>query len=115
MPDPDVLEIARVCHEANVALCRGLGEDTSGHWDEAPQWQRDSSISGVRFALANPDAGDSAQHDAWMSDKIKDGWIYGEVKDAEAKTHPCIVPFEQLPPHQQAKDRLFRAIVKALT
>jgi hypothetical protein len=37
------------------------------------------------------------------------------VKDAELKTHPCLVPFEELPKFQQQKDRLFRAIVKALT
>ncbi len=49
-----------------------------------------------------------------MADKIKDGWTHGEVKDADAKTHPCLVPFQQLPAHQQKKDKLFKAIVNAL-
>ena len=70
---------------------------------------------GVRFAIDHPDAPDSAEHDAWMADKIADGWRYGEIKDAEAKTHPCLVPFDQLPREQQAKDALFRAVVKALS
>jgi hypothetical protein len=47
-------------------------------------------------------------------DNIKDGWVYGEVKDAEKKTHPCLVPFDQLPLFQQKKDKLFCAIVDAL-
>jgi hypothetical protein len=40
--------------------------------------------------------------------------VYGEVKDAEKKTHPCIVPYKDLPPEQQAKDHLFKAVVSAL-
>jgi hypothetical protein len=49
-----------------------------------------------------------------LEDKKKDGWVYGEVKDAEAKTHPCIVPFEELPEFQKKKDALFCAIVDSL-
>lgn len=111
----DTIEnIARVCHEANRAWCIAGGDTTQKEWHFAEQWQRDSAIKGVEYALANPDAPDSAQHDAWMADKINDGWVYGEVKDAAAKTHPCIVPFDQLPPFQQAKDKLFRNVVKSL-
>ena len=53
-------------------------------------------------------------YDFGQEDKVKDGWVYGEVKDTIAKTHPCLVPFEQLPEFQQKKDKLFRAIVNAL-
>ena len=87
---------------------------TQNNWEMAEQWQRDSAIKGVEFRLANPDAKHDAQHNAWMDEKVKDGWVYGEVKDANAKTHPCIVPFEQLPEFQQKKDALFCAIVDAL-
>lgn len=108
-------EIARVCHEANKEWCHVNGDHSQKHWDEAEQWQRDSAIMGVDFALKNPNAGDSAQHDAWSADKRKDGWVYGEVKDTQKKTHPCLVPFDQLPVFQQKKDALFRAIVRALS
>lgn len=112
----DEVAVARVCHEANRALQLATGDPApSPPWDEAPGWQTTSAVLGVHFARENPDAPDSAQHDAWMADKIAAGWVYGEVKDAEAKTHPCLVPFDDLPPEQQAKDRLFRAIVKALS
>lgn len=49
-----------------------------------------------------------------MQQKIDEGWVYGEVKNADEKTHPCIVPFDQLPIAQQKKDAIFRAIVKTL-
>ena len=71
-------------------------------------------MKGVQFKLDNPDAGDSAQHDAWSADKIADGWVYGPTKDEELKTHHCLVPFDKLPEFQQKKDRLFGAIVKSL-
>ena len=109
-----IINVARVCHEANRAWCLAHKDVSQKEWDNAEPWQRDSAIKGVEFALANPNAPASAQHDAWMADKIRDGWKHGEVKDSAAKTHPCIVPFEQLPDHQQKKDHLFRAIVATL-
>ena len=111
---PTVEDIARVCHEANRAWCLALGDESQRSWEDAEEWQRESAIKGVDFAIAHPEAPDSAQHDAWMVDKLAAGWRLGPVKDADAKTHPCLVPFDLLPPEQQAKDRLFRAIVAAL-
>ena len=104
--------IARLCHEANRAYCQGIGDDSQLPWDDAPQWQKDSAVAGVRFHKLNPNAGDSASHDSWMAHKIADGWVYGPVKDPEKKEHPCMVPFASLPVEQQKKDALFRAIVK---
>lgn len=106
-------QIAIVCHEANRALCNSFGDFSQKPWAEAEQWQRDAAFQSIEFLQGNPDAGDSALHDSWMQAKIKDGWVYGEKKDGEAKTHPCLVPFTELPPQQQAKDAIFRAIVVA--
>lgn len=52
--------IAKVCHEANKALCEINGDN------------------------------------------------------AKLKTHPCMVPFEELPEFQQKKDKLFMVIVDVL-
>ena len=106
--------IAQACHEANKVWCEANGDFSQKHFEEAEGWQQDSAIEGVKFRLANPDAKEDAQHNAWMESKIKDGWVYGEVKDAEKKTHPCLVPFDKLPGFQQKKDKLFSAIVDAL-
>lgn len=106
--------VASVCHAANAAYCRSLGDDSQPAWADAPDWQRTSAMNGVRFHVANPDAGDSASHDSWVAEKVADGWVYGEIKDPEKKTHPCIVPFDQLPPAQQFKDTLFRTLVHSL-
>jgi hypothetical protein len=109
-----VAHIAAICHQANKIWCQINGDYSQGQWSEAEQWQRDSAMNGVKFRLENPNALESAQHDAWMEEKIAQGWVYGEVKDAEKKTHPCLVPFEELPLFQQKKNKLFSAIVDAL-
>lgn len=109
-----IYRIAAICHEANRALCESIGDTSQTTWDAAPEWQRDSAVDGVLFHQDNPDAGNAASHENWLKGKEADGWTYGEVKDPEKKTHPCMVPFDQLPPMQQAKDALFRAICHAL-
>ena len=114
-PTPRLTEmIAEVCHEANRAWCKVNGDATQKSWAEAEDWQKDGMIKGVVFHWENPDAGLDAPHNAWMADKIAQGWVYGEVKDAEAKTHPCIVPYDELPLVQRKKDAIFCAIVDSL-
>lgn len=113
-PSLDVLRIAMVCHQANKAWCEMHEDYSQKDWDKAEDWQRQSAITGVLFRIGNPEAGHDAQHNAWLEDKKKDGWVYGEVKDTVAKTHPCIVPFEELPEIQKKKDALFCSIVDAL-
>jgi hypothetical protein len=36
------------------------------------------------------------EHIRWCWDKILNGWIYGNVKDSRKKTHPAIIPYEDL-------------------
>lgn len=109
-----VLQLAIMCHQANKAWCELHGDLSQKEWYASEKWQQDSAIKGVEFRLANPSAGKDSQHNAWMEDKVKHGWVYGEVKSASAKTHPCIVPYDKLPEFQQKKDALFCAIVDTL-
>lgn len=107
-------EIAKICHSANKALCEFNGDNSQKDWEKAEEWQRGSAMAGVLFRINNPDAGHDAQHNAWMKEKVDNGWVYGDIKDAVAKTHPAILPFNELPEWQQKKDALFCAIVDAL-
>lgn len=110
--DVQIADIARVCHEANRAYCQSLGDTSQAAWGNAPQWQKDSAIRGVKLHLGG-DHPAEASHVSWMKQKTDEGWKYGKTKDADAKTHPCIMPFSELPVEQQRKDHLFRAIVHA--
>jgi hypothetical protein len=111
----NIQEIAKITHEANRAYCQTLGDYSQMPWEDSPTWQRESAIMGVEFNIANPDAPASASHDSWLEQKRKDGWRLGPVKNAEAKEHPCFVPYEDLPEEQKAKDYLFKGIVAALS
>jgi hypothetical protein len=106
----DAARIAYMCHEANRVYCASIGDSSQVGWNDAPEWQKQSAINGARFVYDNPSAPASANHDSWSAEKVADGWVYGEVKDPEAKTHHCLVPFEELPAEQQFKDVLFRTI-----
>lgn len=107
--------IARICHQANKALCESQGDNSQSDWEDAPQWQRDSAIAGVVFNFGNPDAPASASHESWLAQKEQEGWVYGPAKNPEAKEHPCMVPYEELPDSQKAKDHLFKGIVASLS
>lgn len=107
-------QIAKVCHEVNRAYCSGIGDNSQPSWSDAPRWQRESAINGVRFHIQSPDAGPSGSHENWMNEKLANGWKYGPVKDPVAKEHPCLVPYEQLLEFQRLKDKLFVAVVHSL-
>ena len=110
-----IIDIAIICHNLKKALCEAHGDTSQVDWNIAEEWQRRSVISGVQFALDNPNAPASAHHDAWMKYKIQNGWKYGPVKDIKEKEHPCLVPYEQLPPEEKAKDFLFKETVRNLS
>lgn len=106
--------IARVAYEVIRAYCQSLGDNSQPAWEDAPQWQRDSALSGVGFHMVFPNASPAESHRVWMAQKMDEGWTYGPEKRPELKQHPCLVPFEELPREQQVKDFLFRGVVHAL-
>ncbi len=109
-----ITEIAEIAHETNRAYCRTLGDFSQNSWIECPQWQRDSSIDGVRAIRRGVVTGPGQSHENWLKLKEEEGWVYGKVKNEIRKEHPCMVPFKELPHEQQMKDHLFFAIVTTL-
>ncbi len=44
-------------------------------------------------------------HDLWARQRIAEGWVFGPHRDDQARTHPCLVPYEQLPQSERHYDR----------
>ena len=44
-------------------------------------------------------------HEVWAETRISQGWTYGEQRNDELKTHPCLVPYEELPESEKEYDR----------
>ena len=44
-------------------------------------------------------------HEVWAETRISQGWTYGEQRNDELKTHPCLVPYEELPEEEKEYDR----------
>ncbi len=113
MTEEQIIEAcARACHETNRAYCLAVGDKSQPSWDDAPDWQRSSTVTCVRGAIAGNTPEQS--HDSWLAEKAATGWKYGPVKDPGNKEHPCFVPYGELPLEQRNKDYVFVAVTKAV-
>jgi hypothetical protein len=109
----EITRAARAAHEVNRAFCERLGDRTHLPWESAPGWVHESAVEGVKAIALDPTLTPERSHENWSAHKLSDGWVYGEKKDALHRTHPCLVPYDELPPEQKVKDSLFGLVVRA--
>ena len=109
----DPHDIAILCHETNKTYCETLEDDSQKPWLETSDEFRQSTRDGVWAIIEGRVQKPEDSHNSWLENRKQNGWVWGPEKKVEAKIHPCMVPFEKLPPDQQMKDRLFLAIVLA--
>ena len=51
-------------------------------------------------------------HDHWARKRMDEGWVFGPGRDDERKTHPDLVPYDELPESEKDYDR--KAVVETL-
>jgi len=56
---------------------------------------------------------DVERHSAWMKMHEEMGWVYGEEFNPTLKTHPNMLPWDQLPPSTRSKANIFNIVAKA--
>ena len=115
LTDEEVDRIAETCHEGYVGYSKSHYDEIIPRWgdldESGKKWARDGVRRGFEHGLFLR-AEDNHQH--WMEQKAADGWVYGPVKDQIAKTHPAMVPYDQLPQREKHKDALFSSIAQAM-
>lgn len=111
--DFDIDTICAVVHEAMRAYAKQVKGEHMPAWSRAPSWMKVATRNSVEAVISNPNQTPGTQHALWLEAKRKDGWKYGDTKDARRKTHPLLIPFEQLPSDERLKDALLISIVRA--
>jgi ryanodine receptor 2 len=54
-------------------------------------------------------------HEVWALQRLADGWTLGESRSDKAKTHPCLVSYEELPENEKEYDRIVvRSTIRAI-
>ena len=109
-----IQKIARICHNVNKAYCESLGDNSQPSYDDASEDIMESARAGVIKVISNPCIMPEDIHNEWVYYKMLEGWTRGNKKDSIMKTHPCILPYNELPKEQKAKDYIFIAIVRQL-
>lgn len=103
---------AHAAHEANRAVSITLGDISHKPWDKAPEWQKETARAAVLAVATNDKITPEQAHEAWVNLKILHGWQRSDTKDTKKKTHPCLVPWKELPAEQQTKDKLFLTVIR---
>jgi PAS domain S-box-containing protein len=127
--------VARAIHENYIGQQKGLGMTPETNpsmrpWNELPPQLKDINLHqaqeiakklqmiGCGISISgndtNPDFSFSDkeiellainEHERWMKEKLKKGWVYGAKRSDPDRIHDCLVPWDMLIESQKDKDR----------
>jgi class 3 adenylate cyclase len=131
----DIEELAKAIHQMYCATAAAKGESSSTNnamrsWEELSEDLKDANraqaadipnklnrigyelapshgLSPAKLQFTERDIEDLAvrEHERWMDERSRNGWIYGSLKDSSRKHHPLLIPWNQLPEDEREKDR----------
>lgn len=108
------MKIAEAAHDINKVYCEAMGDKNKQAWGEMTQESKNKLSSAVKSVADTSEMTPKACHDLWMQHKLADGWGLGFPLDAVNKTHPCLLPYCELPEYQRRKDELFISTIRGL-
>jgi hypothetical protein len=107
------VRIGKVAHEVIRSYNEVLGVNLPS-WENLTVEHRTSTISDVLGVLNNTIKTPKDKHNAWLTHKRNAGWTWGTTKNAERKTHPSMIPYDDISMAEQTKDSLFFAVVDSM-
>lgn len=108
--DAELDFIASVGHSVQCGIDYAFGLPELHQWGLMGEAYKTQMKASVRAVLIH-DKSPKSLHDGWVRRLAQEGWVRGEVKDAEKKTHPLLVAFDELPIEWKLRLRQFRAAV----
>lgn len=104
------LTIAIVCYEAVKAFLE-QNQTYLSSWELSNKEDRESLLDYIEFVFkTNQSSRNSGLHDFWFNNMKEVGWKVGPL-NFEEKTHPFLIPFDQLPEIERQKDALIIGII----
>lgn len=88
---------------ADLRVMLGEAPMPSTAFSEASSGRRVTALQ----QCATSNTTDEERHAAWMKMHVDSGWVYGETFDEKLKTHPNLMPWNELSVPVQTKARVF--------
>ncbi len=104
---------ARHAHEGHRIYRQLMGDLSHKPWDEIDVVHRQPVYVAV-IGIVESDDDAVRSHERWVQNLTATGWTKGEKKDGERKTHPNLVPWEDLPNEVQELNKMFVRSVKSM-
>ena len=93
---------------AEIRVMLGEASIASSNFTEEDRQRR---IKAMKECAARSTS-DQERHDSWMKMHIDSGWVYGTEFNSEKKTHPNLMPWDDLPATVKSKARIFDIVSK---
>ena len=108
---------AHAAHEAVRAYAKTTAADgdlLANPWDHCDDAARAAARATVYRLIDCRSLTPEQAHEVWVASMVGLGWKKGRTKNVLAKTHPCLVEWDDLDHEIQAKDALFLDVAKAM-
>jgi len=80
-------------------------------WEEREEAFQNQFISTIeRICAHGYETTPEAEHESWVRAYEQMGWTYGPIRSRDLKTHPDMVPFDDLPEAERINDAIFLAL-----
>jgi len=66
----------------------------------------DWQVAPFQFSAEEVELMARMEHDRWLKNQLHLGWRYGLNRDDQARIHPCLVGWDELPEKEKEKDRV---------